>query len=132
ETTVTKISWGPRPMGERKITQLLVAWLLMVPLVVLAVHTQFSFQQGSRNSDEGQSLALQIASANSGVSVAFRILVYVAYAVILWLICTHLSRGLRAASQCKPALLPCGIVLASVIWSQAPFISLRTGLYYLV
>jgi len=132
ETTVTEISWGPRQTGARKMTQLLLAWLLMVPLVVLAVHTQFSFQQGSRNSDEGQSLALQIASSDAGVSVAYRILVYVAYAMILWLIFTHLSRVLHAASQCKPALLLCGIVLASVIWSQAPFISLRTGLYYLV
>jgi exopolysaccharide production protein ExoQ len=128
---VTEISWRPQPKGKRKMRQLLLAWLLMVPLVVLAVHTQFSFLNGLRNSDEGQSVAFEMTPDN-GVGIVYRVLVYVAYAVIGWLILTNLPRVLRAISQCKPALLVCGIVLASVIWSQAPVVSLRTGLYYLL
>jgi exopolysaccharide production protein ExoQ len=129
---MTEISWRRQPKGKRKMPQLLLAWLLMVPLVVLAVHTQFSFLQGSRNSDEGQGIASLMAAPDAGVSIVFRVLFYAAYAAILWLICTNLSRVLRAISQCKPALLVCGIVLASVIWSQDPVASLRGGLYYLV
>lgn len=129
---MTEVSWRLQPKGKRKMPQLLLAWMVMVPLVVLAVHTQFSFLQSSRNSDEGQSIAFQMTSPDAGVGIVFRVLVYVAYAVIVWLIFTNLSRVLRAISQCKPALLLCGIVLASVIWSQDPVVSLRSGLYYLI
>jgi O-antigen ligase len=112
------------------MSHLLLAWLLMVPLVVLAVHTQFSFQQGLRNTDEGQSIALQMASPDVGVSIAYRFIVYAAYAIIGWLIFTNLSRVLRVMSQCKLAMLVCGIALASALWSQVPLVSVRSALYY--
>jgi O-antigen ligase len=126
------MSWRPQPKGKRKMPQLLLAWLLMVPLVVLAVHTQFSFLNGLRNSDEGQGLASQMTAPDEGMGIFFRVFTHLVYAVLVWLIGTHLSRVLRAISQCKPTLLVCGIVLASVIWSQDPAVSLRCGLYYLV
>ena len=112
--------------------ELLLSWLLMVPMVVLAVHTQFSFLQGGRNSDEGQGVASLMAAPDSGAIIIYRFFFYAAYVVIGWVICANLSSVLRSISECKPALLICGIVLASVIWSQDPVVSLRSGLYYLV
>jgi exopolysaccharide production protein ExoQ len=129
---MTEISWRPQPKGKRKMPQLLLAWLLMVPLVVLAVHTRFSFLNNFGNSDEGQTFANQLTAPDDGMRNVYRVLVYGLYTVLGWLIFTNLPRVLRAISQCKLALLVCGIVLASVIWSQEPLISLRNGLFYLV
>jgi O-antigen ligase len=112
------------------MSQLLLAWVLMVPLVVLAVHMQFSFLHGLSNSDEGQTLASQLAAPDDGMGNVYRGLLYSAYVVVGWLIFTNLPRVLRAISECKPALLVCGIVLASAIWSQEPRISLHDGRYY--
>ncbi len=129
---MTNVNSTPYPKAKRKMPELLLAWLLMLPLVVLAVHTQFSFQQGVRNTDEGQSIALQMTSPDAGVSIAYRLAVYATYATISWLIFTNSSRMLRVMSQCKLAMLVCGIVLASALWSQAPLVSLRSGTYYLL
>jgi O-antigen ligase len=66
------------------------------------------------------------------MSNLYRVLVYGLYTMLGCFIFTNLSRVLRAIVQCKTALLVCGIVLASVLWSQEPLFSLRNGLYYLI
>lgn len=132
EMNMPETGWTRQLKRNRKMPQLVLAWLLMVPLVVLAVHTQFSFVQGARNSDEGQNIALLMAVPDTQVTILFRIFFYAAYVVMVWLIFANLSRVLGAIAQCKPALLVCAIVLASVVWSQDPVVSLRGGFYYLI
>lgn len=129
---MTEINWRPRLIGNRKMSQLLIAWVLMLPLVVLAVHTRFSFLNNLGNSDQGQILINQLTAPDDGMSNVYRVLVYGLYAVLGWFIFTNFALVLRAISQCKPAVLVCGIVLASVIWSQEPLFSLRNSLYYIV
>jgi O-antigen ligase len=114
------------------MSRLLLAWLLMVPLVVLAVHMQFSFMNGIRNSDEGQMLATQITAPDNGMLPIVRVFFYPTYVMIAWLLFANQARVRRIALQYKPALLICGIVLSSVTWSQAPRSSLNCGFYYFV
>jgi exopolysaccharide production protein ExoQ len=107
------------------------AWLLLIPLLFLAVHGQPSFMQAARNSEGGTGLSATAEAGGDASGGLERAFVYAAYGVVLCLCLRSYRRILRTSRFATPLLLLAGLALCSALWSQVPLNSLRYGLYYL-
>jgi exopolysaccharide production protein ExoQ len=113
------------------VATLVRAWLLLVPLVYLAVHGQPSFMQGSRNTVGGTSLSAAAETSGSDAnSTITRIFVYTSYGIVACLLARESRRIGRTVRYAKPLLLLALLAVTSTLWSQLPASSLRSGIYY--
>jgi O-antigen ligase len=103
--------------------------MLMLPMLVFAAASQFSFQAGALNTDTGASLA----GAASGAEVkGQRELLILTYLILLSLIAIRYKRVIVMALEMKTLTCLGLLAVLSTIWSQQPAVSFVRGTYYLI
>jgi O-antigen ligase len=104
-------------------------WMLMIPMLVFAAASQFSFQAGAQNTDAGASLA---GAATGAEAKGQREMLIVTYLILLTLITTRYKRVMEMALEMKALTLLGLLAVLSTIWSQQPLVSLVRGMYYFI
>jgi O-antigen ligase len=117
---------------ELPVARLAVAYVLLVPLILFAVHGGFSFEHESWNSDLGAYGGKIAVVASESETLRDRVQAWVALAICLGAAAPY-ARSIFAAAQGLPLfwLLPL-YALASAFWSQDAALSLRSGLSLLI
>ncbi|MGC1300622.1 MAG: O-antigen ligase family protein [Alloacidobacterium sp.] len=125
---------------QARVSQLLLSWLLMVPLVYLDVGSLTSFQTSGSGGYGGMEQDQQFFQNNSA-SIAARLVTLLVWAVCFYGIVTYLPRVLKTCWEMKTISSLALLSIVSVLWSQDPGLTflksilLISGLlfsYYLV
>jgi len=119
-----------RQSRPRSVMKMVRAWLLLIPLVFLAVHGQPSFMQGEHNMEGGEGLAAAAEGGSGGDEGLERTFVYVAYGVAACFCLRDPRRIVETARMAQPLLWLAGLALCSALWSQVPVNSLRYACCY--
>jgi hypothetical protein len=117
--------------SRRSVVTQVRAWLLLIPLVFLAVHGEPSFLQTTHTKEGGDGLSVAAESSGSQTDQGLeRTFVYLAYGVVGCL-CVQEHRRIRSGLRfARPMLWLAGLALCSTLWSQVPLNSLRYASYY--
>jgi exopolysaccharide production protein ExoQ len=110
---------------------LVIGWVLILPISFLAVGGVFSFED-SGGSSNGSSLA---GLASTGRHLGFMghiVLPGMVYSIVLWLILINLNRIISLALQVKVITLLTLLTICSAVWSQDPSRSAMNGCFYLI
>jgi len=118
--------------ARRSLPHLLLAWVLLFPLLYLAVHGRPSFRETGIGVDDEINLSAHIEGAAPEAKGFIHYWIYMAYAVVLCVCLKEWRKLWRGISFCPPVLLLALLAMVSVVWSQVPADSLRSAFYYLL
>jgi O-antigen ligase len=121
------------PMRRRRsVPQLLLAWVLLFPLLFLAVHGRPSFRETGISVDDEINLNAHLEGAAPEEKGFLHYSIYMAYAVMLCVCLKEWRKVWREMWLCPPVILLAMLAMASAVWSQVPLESVRSGFYYLL
>jgi len=114
------------------VVYLLLGWILMFPLIFLAVGGNFSFENAYNETlSRGTSLSGLVSTRSMGI-LGYIVIPGIAYAIVMWLLTINLRRVLSLALKMRMLTLLALLTIASTIWSQNPIRSAYNGLFYLI
>jgi O-antigen ligase len=117
---------------RRSMPRLLLAWVLLFPLLFLAVHGRPSFRNAGISVDDETSVSAHIEGAAPEEKGFLHYWIYMAYAAMLGVLVKQ-SRSLwREMWLCRPVVGLALLAIASAVWSQVPGDTLVASLYYLL
>jgi O-antigen ligase len=119
-------------LDRRSIPQLVLAWVLLLPLLYLAVHGRPSFQHVGIGVDDEISISAHVIGAPEPPKDFVHYSIYLAYAVILCVCLKQMRRIGREMWLSQPVVWLAMLTMVSALWSQMPVESLRSGYYYLL
>jgi O-antigen ligase len=116
----------------RSVPKLLLAWVLLFPLLFLAVHGRPSFRNAGISVDNETSVSAHIEGAAAEQKGFLHYWIYMAYVAMLGVMVKQ-SRGLwREMWLCRPVVGLALLAIVSTAWSQVPGDTLVASLYYLL
>ena len=121
-----------RTSSLRPMPQLVLGWVLMIPLVFYAVHGTPSFEGAGNATDRASSLSALASTGRSGGIVGTVVIPGVAFSIVMWLLVVNAKRVLSLALQMRMTTLLALFTICSALWSQQPFRSAYNGIFYLV
>jgi exopolysaccharide production protein ExoQ len=123
---------APRIRSLRSMPQLVLGWVLIIPLAFYAVHGTPSFESSGNNSANASSLS-GLASTGRNAGVVGSILIPgVAFSIVIWLLVTNAKRIFSMALEMRLLMLLALFTICSAAWSQDPFRSALNGCFYLI
>jgi exopolysaccharide production protein ExoQ len=122
----------PRTRSLRLMPQLVLGWVLMIPLAFYAVHGTPSFEGAGNATDRASSLSALASTGRSGGIVGSVVIPGVAFSIVMWLLLINAKRVLSLALQMRMITLLALFTICSALWSQQPFRSAYNGVFYLI
>lgn len=116
-------------LSNRNTLQLVVTWVLMVPLMFFAIDGAIRFDAYSRNNTLASLYTSLIPSQSEAQT---RIAIVIVFSLCALLFCTRL-RGLYAIAKENPTFVILAMLaITSSLWSQLPKESLKFGVFVAV
>ncbi len=119
----------PRTKSLRFMPQLVLGWVLIIPLVFYAVHGTPSFESVRTSGDTSSSLAGLASSGRQSGFVESILIPGVGFSIVMWLLLTNAKRIFSMALQMRMLTLLALLTMCSVAWSQDPFRSAYNGCF---
>jgi O-antigen ligase len=113
--------------GEKPLWSYLWPWLLMIPMLVFAAGSQFSFQAGAANTAAGGGL-----TGGGEQARGMRELLILTYLMLSIAILSRYRRVLTMALNMKAVTGLALLAILSAVWSLQHVVSLVRGTYYLI
>jgi exopolysaccharide production protein ExoQ len=120
---------APRAKSIRSMPQLVLGWVLIIPLAFYAVHGTPSFESLRTSGDSASSLSGLASNGRSSGFVESILIPGVAFSIVMWLLLTNGKRILSMALQMKGLTLLALLTICSAAWSQDPFRSAYNGCF---
>lgn len=109
------------------VTESLLGWALMLPIIFFAAHGVFSFQEDG----SGSGLSGIVPSRHLG-TLGYVAIPGVAYAVVMYVVVANIGRIISVAMEMSMFTLLAFLAICSAFWSQDPSRSFYNGVFYLV
>jgi exopolysaccharide production protein ExoQ len=124
----------PRTRSLRSMPQLVLGWVLVIPLVFFAVHGTPSFEGAEHGrGDEGNSSLSGLASTGRKAGILGSVVIPgVAFSIVMWFLVTNAKPIFSMALQMRLLTLLALFTICSAAWSQDPFRSALNGSFYLI
>jgi O-antigen ligase len=120
----------PRPLASAQpMWKLRHGWVLLIPMLFIAVDGRFSFLNAAQNTYAG---GQGVGAGNADAGIAARIVLYCMISVIGVLILPHLSRILTSLMRLKALALLTVLPILSTAWSVDRFVTLKESIWLLI
>jgi exopolysaccharide production protein ExoQ len=119
----------PRTKSTRFMPQLVLGWVLIIPLVFYAVHGTPSFESLRSSGDSASSLSGLATNGRQSGFVESILIPGVAFSIVMWLLIKNVKRVLSMALQMWVQTLLSLLTILSLAWSQDPFRSAYNGCF---
>jgi O-antigen ligase len=117
---------------RRNLPRLLLAWVLLFPLLFLAVHGRPSFRNAGISVDDETSVSAHVEGGVAEQKGFLHYWIYMAYAAMLGVLMKPSRRLWGTMSLCPAVMWLAALAIVSTVWSQVPGETLRASLYYLL
>jgi len=130
--TVVIQGLAPRTERIRSMPQLVLGWVLVIPLVFFVVHGTPSFESTANQTANAGPLSGLVSNGRNSGFIGSVLIPGVAYSIVMWLLLTNARRIFQIALQMKLLTLLATLTICSAAWSQDPFRSAYNGGFYLI
>jgi exopolysaccharide production protein ExoQ len=122
----------PEEYTSPRVSRLVLAYILFLPLLFLSAHGMFSFEQAGHNTDLGHAFGALVENGVGSDGGRFTVERDVVLAITILVLFSRRRDILRCCLESRVlAALPL-LAVMSMLWSQYPELSRRTGTYLLL